>query len=99
MGLGNLYLRAGKLSGIFRKQTPWSDRLANSSKIVLASGKGVSRSSSLGRSSKKDVLSTCLAKPATCLAHGQTYLIDLRIEIAPLAQKNVVEPHQEQLAC
>lgn len=47
MGLGNVYLRAGKMSEISRKQTPWSDRLANSLKIDLAIGKGVSRSSSL----------------------------------------------------
>lgn len=48
MGLGNVYLRARKMSEIFRKQTAWSDWLSNSFKIDGASGKGVSRLSSLG---------------------------------------------------
>lgn len=50
----------------------------------------------IGYLQKKDVLSTCLAKPATCPAHGQIYPIDLGIEIAPPGAKNVVESHQER---
>lgn len=45
MGIGIVCMRAGKMFENFRKQEPWSDRFA---KIDLASGKGVSRSSSLG---------------------------------------------------